>query len=191
MLLLAAEIPVLWAPPEPWGPTLVDIAGRLPRHTDARDADLITYAHEGNHFLCRGGDGWHAIYIGGGRRWEIPTPPLLTEAVFAAVPHEHRSSIYQTYLKQGRTPYWRDQPLMILDEWRAYTAGSMTRQELRETRRGETVHHMETFARYAEVLYRMAKEVEGYDITELRKFCRWNLGECRSVSGFQTDVVFD
>lgn len=191
LLLCAAELPVFWSPPADWGPTLVDIAGRLPRHTDARDSDLITYAHEGNHFLCHGTAGGHAIYIGRGRRWEIPTPPIQTEAVFAAIPHAHRTSIYQTYLRQGQTPYWRDQPLMILDEWRAYTVGSKARQELGETARAETVRHMETFARYADVLYRMAGEAEGYDITEMREFCRWNLGECRRVLGWDCDVRFE
>jgi hypothetical protein len=40
---------------------------------------------------------------------------------------------------------------------------------------------MATFAAYAEVLYRLAKELEGYDVTELREFCRWNMEECRAI----------
>lgn len=190
--VVAEEIPVLWNPPGRFPPTLRDIASRLPRNTDARDADLITYAHEGNHFLCRGRPGFHGIYIGNGRRWEIPTPPLATEEVFAALPPGMRtSSLYRTYRQQGRTQYWARQPLMILDEWRAYTAGSKARQEIGVARRAETVRHTETFTVYAKVLHDLASEVEGYDMTELRNFCRWNLAECHSIDGYTSEIRFD
>jgi hypothetical protein len=190
------ELPILWAVPGQFPPTLRDIAGRLPRDTQAREPDLITYAHEGSHFLCRGRPGYHAIYIGNGDRWEIPTPPLVTEEVFAAIPAGSRTnsfskSLYQTYLQQGRSDYWHRQPLMILDEWRAYTVGSHVRQELGVQSRGETVAHAETLARYAKQLHTMASEIPEYDMAELTKFCRWNLRECYRVKGFATDVRFD
>lgn len=188
---LAEEVPLLWAPPSQFPPTLRDIAGRLPRDTDAADADLITYAHEGNHFLCRGKPGYHCVYIGGGRRWEIPTPPLVTEEVFARIPEEHRTSIYPIYLKQGQHEYWATQPLMILDEWRAYTVGSLVRQELGLKTRAETVAHAKTMARFGKQLHTMAAEIPDYDMTELTKFCRWNLGECYRIEGFDTEVRFD
>lgn len=188
---LAEELPVLWTPPAGFPPTLRDIASRLPRDTDAKDADLITYAHEGNHFLCRGKPGFHRIYIGGGRRWDIPTPPLLTEEVFARIPEAHRTSIYQIYLRQGRHEYWATQPLMLLDEWRAYTVGSLVRQELGLKTRAETVAHAKTMARFCKQLHNMAQEIPEYDITELTKFCRWNLGECYRIEGFDTEVTFD
>ena len=186
------ELPVLWSPPQGFPPTLRDIASRLPPDTDAREPCLITYTHEGSHFLCRGKPGYHCIYIGDGKRWEIPTPPLVTEEVFARFPAELRgSTLYRTYLRQGQTEYWAPQPLMILDEWRAYTAGSKTRQETAIDSRAETVRHMETFTTYAKVLYDLAKEVEGYDMTELREFCRWNLAQCREIQGFKSEVEFD
>lgn len=189
---LGEELPVLWHPPGGFPPTLRDIASRLPEDTDAREPCLITYTHEGSHFLCRGKPGAHCIYIGGGRRWEIPTPPLTTEEVFAAIPDQHRSTtLFRTYLRQGQSEYWANQPLMILDEWRAYTAGSKARQEMRVATRAETVRHMESFATYAKVLYDLAKEIEGYDSTELREFCRWNLAECQRIEGFDTEVTFD
>jgi len=185
------ELPELWSPPSAFPPTLRDIASRLPQDTDAREPCLITYAHEGQHFLCKGRKGYHGIYIGGGKRWEVPTPPLTTEEVFAAIPGEMRgASLYRTYLSQGRSEYWARQPLMLLDEWRAYTVGSHVRQELGWEKREETVRHMETFTVYVKVLYDMAGEIEGYDMTELRAFCRWNLGECKKVRGFQGGVEF-
>lgn len=188
---LAEEIPVLWDPPAKFPPALRDIASRLPRDTDARDADLITYAHEGSHFLCRGKPGYHCVYIGGGRRWEIPTPPLVTEEVFASIPEQYRTSIYPIYLRQGQHEYWATQPLMILDEWRAYTVGSLVRQELGLKTRAETVAHAMTMARFSKQLHTMAKEIPDYDMTELTKFCRWNLGECERIAGFDTEVRFD
>lgn len=185
------EIPELWSPPSSFPPTLRDVASRLPANTAAREPDLITYAHEGQHFLCKGRQGYHGIYIGGGKRWEIPTPPLTTEEVFAAIPGDMRgTTLYRTYLSQGRSEYWARQPLMLLDEWRAYTVGSHVRQELGWAKREETVRHMETFTIYVKVLYDMAGDIEGYDRTTLEEFCRWNLGECRKVRGFQSDVQF-
>ncbi len=185
------DIPILWSPPAGFPPTLRDVASRLPADTDARDACLITYAHEGNHFLCRGKPGFHCVYIGAGQRWEIPTPPLVTEEVFAAIPRAHRTSIYPIYLRQGRDDYWHSQPLMILDEWRAYTVGSLVRQELGMQKRAETVAHTKTMARFAKQLHTMAKEIPEYDMTELTKFCQWNLGECYRIEGFDTEVRFD
>jgi len=185
------EIPELWTPPSSFPPTLRDIASRLPKDTDAREPCLITYAHEGQHFLCKGRPGYHGIYMGHGKRWEIPTPPLATEEVFAAIPNDMRAAtLYRTYLSQGRSEYWARQPLMILDEWRAYTVGSHVRQELDMEKRVETVRHLESFTIYVKVLYDLAGEIEGYDRTQLAEFCRWNLGECKKVRGFQSDVRF-
>lgn len=191
-VVVGGELPVLWTPPQGFPPTLRDIASRLPRDTDAREPCLITYAHEGSHFLCVGKPGYHCIYVGEGKRWEIPTPALVTEEVFAAIPQDMRGTfLYQTYLRQGRSEYWASQPLMILDEWRAYTAGSKTRQEAGIDSRAETVTHTETFTTYAKVLCDLAKEIEGYDMTELREFCRWNLAQCREIRGFKSEVEFD
>jgi hypothetical protein len=36
----------------------------------------------------------------------------------------------------------------------------------------------------------LAGEIEGYDMAQLRAFCRWNLEECRKVRGFQSEVEF-
>jgi hypothetical protein len=192
MPLWASEVPVERSTPAGWPPILRDIAGRLPANTDARDADLVTYTHEGSHFLCRGRPGHHGIYILDGRRHWVPTPPLVTERVMAAVPEDQRGSIYPTYLRQGRTEYWSRQPLMILDEWTAYLHGSIARRELSLDARQESDRNCLTFARYAGVLWRMAKECEGYDATELQRFCRWNLARCKEAIPDQTwDVSFD
>jgi hypothetical protein len=174
-------VPGIWAPPAYYPATLRDIAGRLPERTDARDADLITYAHEGNHFLCRGKPGYHGVYVGNGLRIFLPTPPLVTERVLLAVPEHKRGTIFPTYINQGRTEYWAAQPLMILDEWAAYIAGSKTRAESKGIQRRETTVHCATFAGYAAVLYAMAKDCPGYPADELRTFCLWQLDRCREA----------
>lgn len=171
----------VWAPPAEFPPALRDVASRLPSNTDARDADLVTYTHEANHFLCRGKPGYHGVYVGNGIRIFIPTPPLTTERVFAAVPITKRGTIYNTYLAQGRTEYWSTQPLMILDEWQAYIAGSQARAQMNMRQRGETTVHCATMAGYAEVLYRLAKECREYPITDLKNFCNYQLDRCREI----------
>lgn len=169
----------LWDPPASYPATLRDVASRLPPGTDAKDADLITYAHEGTHFLCRGREGYHGVYVGDGIRIFIPTPPVLTERVFASVPADKRGSIYMTYLNQGRTEYWSAQPLMILDEWNAYIMGCKTRRELSQKSRGETVTHCVTMAHYAAALYRLAKDCPGYPAKELKSFLHYQIERCR------------
>jgi len=184
---LAEDRPVLWDPPAAWCCTLRDVASRLPKDTPAREPDPITYAHEASHFLSQGRDGWHGIYVGEGRMRWVPVPKLRTAFVFASVPAERRGPIYETYRKQGATEYWQDRPTMILDEWRAYTVGSLVRQELGLKTRAETVAHAMTMARFS----KQAKEIPEYDMAELTKFCRWNLGECHRIEGFDTEVRFD
>lgn len=173
------EVPTLWTPPEDWPATLRDIASRLPEGTDARDADPITYAHEGTHFLATGArPGHHGLYILGGWRVYIPTPPLVTEEVLGAVAAPRRGDVYSTYLRQGQADYWLRQPLMILDEWVAYSHGSMVRQEAREPRRQESDRYCAVFAGYARVLCDLAKGCEGYDSAPLLAFCRWQDLRC-------------
>lgn len=171
-----------WAPPAGFPATLRDVASRLPSSTDAKDADLITYAHEGTHFLSSGRKpGHHGIYVGRGMRVFIPTPPVRTADVFAAVPLAKRGTIYETYRKQGEHSAWANQPLMVLDEWNAYLMGSLTRMELRVEVRRETNVHCATMSHYAATLYRLAKERPGYPIKELKDFCNWQLSRCRDA----------
>lgn len=181
----AAEVEFLrpvWSPPAAFPATLRDIASRLPPDTDARDADLITYAHEGTHFLSSGKrNGYHSVYVGDGIRVFIPTPPVTTPELFRAIPLEKRGSIYDTYRRQGEHEVWVSQPLMVLDEWNAYLNGSRVRREILMDARRETTVHCATMAGYAEVLYRLAKDRPGYPIQELKDFCDWQLTRCREV----------
>lgn len=172
----AAEIeyaPAVWSPPAAYPAALRDIAARLPSNTPAKDDDLATYAHEGNHFLCRGKEGYHGLYVGNGLRIFLPTPPILTAEVFASVPESERGPIYETYRKQGQDPYWAVQPLMVLDEWCAYVSGSTTRLQLGWAHRQESDRYAAEMAGYAWYLQRLARKAPQYDSKDLDAFLVW------------------
>jgi hypothetical protein len=186
------EVPVIWNPPAGYGPTLRDIASRLPSNTPAREPDPITYGHEGSHFLSRFKPGEHGLYALEGRVEWIPIPPLRTAEVFSAVPEHERGTIYVTYLRQGQSEGWADRPTMILDEWTAYLRGSTIRRELKIASRQETDRHCMTFARYSRVLCRMARRCEGYDRRKLVDFCRRTLADCRqTITDWDTSIEFE
>ncbi len=178
---LAEDRPMVWVPPVDWPPTLRDIAGRLPKNTPAYEPCPVTYGHEGSHFLSKGAEGHHGIYVGEGRLRYVPIPPLRTEAVFANVPPERRGPIYETYLRQGRSEYWRDKPVMILDEWVAYLRGSQIRRELGWEKRQETDRYCAVMADYSAVMHRMAMDIPDYDCSVLTLFCRDIANECRAT----------
>lgn len=184
MVALAARAedrPVVWQPPADLPCTLRDIASRLPANTPARDADLITWGHEGSHFLSKSRPGHHGVYVLEGRVRYIPTPPVPTARVFAMVPAEQRGTIYETYRTQGAHAAWRDQPLMVLDEWVAYLRGSQIRKELGWAKRRETEVHCATLANYAAILHRLARDCPDYDCRELTAFCREIDADCRVI----------
>lgn len=195
--LAAAEleyVPRIWEPPASLPAALRDAAGRLPPDSNAREPDLITWTHEATHFLSTGKPGYHGIYVGNGLRWYVPTLPIATAAVFAAIPERHRTSIYETYRRQGMDEYWASQPLMVLDEWNAYLAGATARNQISVANRKETTVHCATLAAWAATLYRMAKDVPEYPITELKTFCDWQLDRCRgAITDWDqlTDARFD
>jgi len=178
----AAEVdycPVISSPPAGFPPVLSDIASRLPEGTDAQDPDLVTFAHEGSHFLGAGRAGYHGLYAGNGIRIYLPTPPVLTAQVFAAIPESERGSIYETYRRQGESEYWLAQPLMVVDEWVAYTHGSIARREMDLPNRRDSDRHCAQMANYAWHLHRLAKERPHYPIKDLTLFLRWNDERCR------------
>jgi hypothetical protein len=182
----------IWSPPAGFPPTLRDIASRLPPDTPAKEPDLITYGHEGSHFLTRFRPGEHGLYALRGR-WEwVPIPPIRTADLFARIPPDERGTIYETYRRQGVSEGWANRPTMVLDEWVAYLRGSQIRRELSLQVRGETNRHAMSMARYSRTLYKMSREVKGYDYSRLRDFCRWTLSECReAIPEWDTTIRFE
>lgn len=124
-------------------PTLADILRRLPE-AEARsarfDEDMITWGHEGHHFLHSrlSGPGFRAFYVLDGYAWKFPIPKntRLTH-VMAAVPESRRGRVYKTYLVDSRQ-WWDDCSLYPFDEALAYWSGAMIRQEIGQRQRQET-----------------------------------------------------
>jgi hypothetical protein len=192
----AAEVEfvsVLWTPPEEYPAVLKDIASRLPADTNLKEPCPITYAHEGSHGLAKGKPGYHGLYVLNGIRIYIPTPPITLADVFGSVPANERGAIYETYRRQGENEYWALQPLMLVDEWVAYTHGSLCRLELRRTNRQESDRHCAEMSRYVHRMYEIAKGIGSYPIKDLREFCRWNLDRCRGIPRWaeMSSVTFD
>lgn len=179
--LAGDDRPVIWLPPADMAPTLRDIASRLPRNTDAYDADPITYGHEGSHFLAQGRGAYHGIYMGHGRMRYIPVPPMRLDDVFTSIPPAARGPIWNTYRKQGQSEYWRDRPTMLCDEWVAYLRGSQIRREMGTAKRQETDRYCAEMCGYVHHMCEQSKFIPGYDHDALRSFCRDILAECRAT----------
>lgn len=167
----------IWSPPGTLPATLRDVAGRLPINTDAKHEDLITYTHEGTHFLAMVKDGRHGIYVGNGLRIYLSIPNILTAELFRSIPLEERGVIYDTYRKQGENEYWVDKPTMVIDEWVAYTHGSMVRKESGVINRVESDKYCAILANYTWHLIELAKSRK-IDVTDIILFSMWNNERC-------------
>lgn len=171
------QVEQIWKPHGLFPSTLTDIASRLPEDTKAKEADLITYAHEGSHFLSRYKPHQHGIYILGGKRIYLDIPDLPIKELFIHIPDADRGIIYDTYKRQSESQYWADRPTMVLDEWIAYTHGSMVRKELALEGRSETDRFCAIMATYCWHLIRLLDD-KGKNTRELKQFCRWNEKRC-------------
>lgn len=174
------NVPVIWQPPNYFCPTLRDIASRLPIDTNAKDADLITYTHEGTHFLSRNRNGQHGLYIGDGKRVYVQIPPIAISDLFQAIPINERGTIYETYRKQGTNHFWQDKSTMVLDEWLAYTHGSMARKEMSILNRIETDQYCAIMATYSWYLIKISKE-KGIHVDDIVDWCIWNNQRCEDT----------
>ena len=138
-------------------PTLADTLRRLPPDDAAKarfDDDLITWSHEGAHFLNSrlSRPGFRSFYLLDGYAWEFPIPrnTRLTH-VMNAIPAQHRGRVFDTYMVKSRQ-WWDDCALYPMDEAIAYWAGTMTRQEIKNPKRQETERYaveLTVYTRYA------------------------------------------
>ena len=160
-------------------PILLGIVTRLPANTNAKDADLVTFTHEGTHFLCRGAaDNKHAIYIDNGKRVLLPIPPIKTLKLFNSIPLKERGSIYNTYKSQGNHRYWQSRPTMVIEEWIAYTHGSIARQQLKLQDRSESDRYCAIMANYCWHLIKLCEQANWGKTNSLIEFCEWNNERC-------------
>lgn len=168
-----------------YGHHLSDIISQLPPEQVAtyRSSDLVHYAHEATHGVnarLRNQFGGRCFYIMEGK-YVTFRPPVLTKSQVALyVPSEYRSVYeFNVYFKDQ---YWQDDPFHLLDEWIAYTNGSLVSLEL--GLRGDTVGKMILFNGYAtSLLLAVERHDPGYvDIEQLRNFISYMLKITESIA---------
>lgn len=114
---------------------LGSIEERMPVNHQYRDQRVGTWAHETTHGLnsrlrqvYSQGKG-NAVFVCPSYCCVVPEPPGITLMSLAAdVPQSWRGMSYDLYLRQ-QARYWNDQPTYALDEWTAYTNGTLATNE--------------------------------------------------------------
>jgi hypothetical protein len=161
-------------------PVLEDIERHLPAdHAYRFFDDLITWTHEGSHALCAmtsKPEGHTLLYCLEGRYVVLKNPDFTIGDVAKRIPTEARGRIFKTYLVDQRK-YWDDTPLYLLDEWVAYTHGSLARKQMNQATRHETVEFM------AEMYSYIVPMLEMTDDPAVHGFVDWNLRRCVEIAG--------
>jgi hypothetical protein len=149
LLLLA----LIWTPAPPirdvgnLGPIVTDVESHLYAGHPYRDADRITWVHEGSHgvsSLLRNKWGCPAFYVLQNRAVLMPEPRTTLSAVAGRVPQSLRGEVYNLYLIQMQQ-WWNNQPSFVFDEWVAYTNGAEARRRLGIPDREETLRYASEF----------------------------------------------
>lgn len=168
-------------------PALVDVLSRLPE-SDAKaanhDGDLITWAHEGTHFLNSrlSKPGTRGFYMLDGLAWYLPVPKNTRLAhVAEAVPKEYRGKTYRTYLIDAQRD-WGDIALYPFDEAIAYWHGAVVRHERGQQDRQETERfgvELLVYCKY--VVQEVERRDPTYPIEELRDFYNLLVARARMI----------
>ena len=106
-------------------------------------------------------------------------------ALAARVPESWRGMSYDLYLTQ-QTRYWNDQPTYVLDEWAAYTNGTLATNELRGEPSYTDVLQMIEFMGYSLVLASIVKsppEGDSQLFAFVAFFSRYSLRTLAHVAG--------
>jgi len=119
----------------------------------------------------------------------IAEPKTTISATAALVPTSLRGGVYSLYLVQQASS-WNNTPLYILDEWNAYTGGSLTRKDLNIAERSETVQYMIEFDVYATALAMSIKKNDpNYDDKQFKNFLMWNIERSMSILNNEAGAV--
>lgn len=182
---------IVWAPmrgvydlPLP----VADIESHLPKGHPYRDADLITYVHEGTHginSLLRAEFNCPGFYVLKDRAYILPEPATTLTKVAKVIPVSLRGDVYRLYLIDSRR-WWNNQPSYMFDEWVAYANGADARQQLGIKNRQETVHYMLEFCVYSACVTCYTDDLQ------TRAFYKWQLERSMKLyraSGLKSDYL--
>ncbi len=170
------------------GRTLADIDSQLQAGHIYRDADFVTWAHETTHGINSrirqefNQPGLNAFYVTGGKAMVLREPRFRKRDVAALVPSQLRGRCFALYLA-GQME-WDDCPLYLLDEWVAYTNGSIVGRELgRDGLRSEIENCVEFTGYACTVLEAVERHDPNYcDRAHLKEFVVWNTGRVLEMS---------
>jgi hypothetical protein len=104
----------------------------------------------------------------------VREPNFRLSDVANKIPGSMRGISYNTYLLSQQT-WWQNEPLNVLDEWYAYTNGTIYYKETNQMNSaGFSLSHAMEMTNYSIVLLAMAKEDVKYDCTTLTKCIQFN-----------------
>lgn len=151
-----------------------DVEKYMPEGHIYRDGDIVTWVHETTHGINsrirQKHQGYNGFYILGGKYALFKSPNIRKSDVIPYIDNKYKDiSIYSLYIS-GQTE-WDDTPLYIMDEWVAYTNGSLV-----GTRR-DTVKFMLYFNFYVGGMMEAIKEKDpSYpEYEQLRSFVIGNM----------------
>jgi len=172
------------------GPVVTDVESHLVAGHPYRDADRITWVHEGTHGIAgqlRNKYQQPGFYLLENRAILMREPATTLAAVAATVPLSLRGEVYNLYLIQAQQ-WWQNEPTYVFDEWVAYANGSDARAQLKITSRGEAVQYAVEFIPYALCVPKAARSQN----PQMKAFIRWHIERTLALyraSGVRSDTL--
>lgn len=165
---------------------LQDIESRMPANHGYEFSDPMTWAHETSHGISsrlrmQHGAGCNVFYCLDGKAFVVREPKGSLWNAGSLVPQSLRGNSFQLYFGEQRR-YWDDTPTYVLDEWNAYTNGSLCGQELDVNGWHYELLQAIQFSVYAIAVAKSISETDpNYDHTALRAFIAWNSERTMSI----------
>lgn len=181
------------------GKVLLDIESHMPAKHAYYSSDKVTWAHETTHGInsrLRNSIGkplYNAFYCLEDRGISIPEPSFKLSDVAAQVPRALVGGVYDLYLIRTGPQYWNSRPLYILDEWVAYTNGTLAGLDLYQKGlwdagpRLGTLKYMLEFSIYTLCLIATHKDTPNQDLLD---FIRWNQQRVLQAKADAKDTPF-
>lgn len=173
-------------------PIVADAESHDPQPT--KDNDLVTVTHECVHGASNvlrnkaNASEYNAFYILDDLGYKVKeVKSFKLKDLANNIPQKHRKQIYKLYLVDSQQ-WWQDSPTYIVDEWNAYTCGTIAGIELKDDfRTQDSGFRMLEMAVYCQYLKRMANQD---DITEFIDFLtERNLEVCKKIKMTNPKII--